>query len=62
MSKLLGALEQFRKLYSDDPAAAAALTESAGAAVIDPDEQVELAAWTMTVHSLLNLDVTKTRE
>ncbi len=28
----------------------------------DPAERYELAAWTMLVHSLLNLDITKTRE
>lgn len=58
MSQLRGALEEFRELYRTDVAAAEAM-------IPDPAEaesRTELAAWTMLVHSLFNLDTTKTRE
>ncbi len=48
---LLTALADFRRIYADTPDATAAFGEDA-----------ELAAWTMLVHSLFNLDKTKTRE
>ena len=69
--QLLEALSGFRKIYENEPELAKAMLAKAmpekdsGKAVKtidDPKEQVELAAWTMIVHSLLNLDTTKTRE
>jgi len=66
MSQLQDTLEQFRAIYRDDTAEAAAmLAESDDKlvhAIVEKPRQVELAAWTMLVHSLLNLDVTKTHE
>ena len=66
VDRLLLARSDFLKLYSADPAEATAMIGSAGApgteTVSDPARQVELASWTMLVHSLLNLDATKTRE
>ena len=59
VARLNAALAEFKTLYRDDPASLRALLEGADSTTIDP---VELAAWTMTVHSLLNLDATKTRE
>lgn len=58
---LKGALEEFRFEYlnsKDDSAAITAALESARSV----DDQVDLAAWTLLVHSLLNLDITKTRQ
>jgi mono/diheme cytochrome c family protein len=66
LSTLTLALQQFRRVYSDDPEsakqmiAATALTELK--AVGDVDQEIELAAMTMLVHSLLNMDATRTRE
>ena len=64
--RLLKALEQFRTVYRSDTDAAARMiaenetvpAEHARTAA----ETVELASMTMLVHSLLNLDATKTRE
>ena len=62
MKSLRGALRDFRQVYADDVAAARAMTADIAGANADPEEQVELAAWSMLVHSLLNLDITKTRQ
>ena len=56
----------FLGLYRNDPAAAKAMINASHdpviAAISDTEQQADLAAWTMLTHSLLNLDVTKTRE
>ena len=57
-AKLAGSLTAFRRLYSADKAAAEAMAKDSTA----PEVHAEFAAWTMLVHSLLNLDSTKTRE
>jgi hypothetical protein len=62
MESLQDALHDFRKLYASDAASAAAITTDLLHVGADPAERIELAAWTMLVHSLLNLDVTKTRQ
>ncbi len=54
LSQLQNAREAFRQIYTDDPASAKAMLAGS--------EDAELAAWTMLVHSLINLDTTKTRE
>ena len=54
LSQLRHALEEFQKMYTDDPEMAKAM--------LTGSEDAELAAWTMLVHSLFNLDTTKTRE
>lgn len=66
VARLEAAREGFRRHYDNEPAAAAALIEAhrmpedRGPV---PESQVsELASWTLLVHSLLNLDQTKTRE
>ncbi|QDT12359.1 PSD1 and planctomycete cytochrome C domain-containing protein [Planctomycetes bacterium K23_9] len=61
---LLGAVNQFRQVYQNDPELTEQMMPSDKQATDDgaEDEKVELAAWTMLVHSLLNLDTTKTRE
>lgn len=59
VARLNAALAEFKTLYRYDPASLRTLLEGADSTTTDP---VELAAWTMTVHSLLNLDATKTRE
>jgi hypothetical protein len=50
-------LSDLRKRYADNPALAAALCEG-----MKPADPVELAAWTLLVNTLYNLDITKTRE
>jgi len=52
-------LKEFRGLYADDPEMAALLTPEMSDA--SPAERVELAAWTMVTHSLLNLELAKVR-
>jgi hypothetical protein len=53
-------LEAFRSVYRDDLNAALAMTSDLQ---LDSDaEHIELAAFTMLVNSLFNLDATKTRE
>jgi mono/diheme cytochrome c family protein len=63
---LVAALEQFRVLYRDDPAAAQQMIDGVDRAelkrVTEPQQQQELAAMTMVVHSLLNMDATRNRE
>ncbi|MEM9643625.1 MAG: DUF1553 domain-containing protein, partial [Planctomycetota bacterium] len=74
--QLLDGLSEFRTLYVATPDAATQMIEmvraaggSGTAAVADPvakhsvsDGRAELAAWTMLVHSLLNLDAVRNRE
>ena len=62
MNQLESALDEFRTLYSQDNRSAAQLTEPFLNAETNSEARVELAAWTMLVHSLFNLDVTKTRQ
>jgi cytochrome c553 len=66
IGRLQTAKREFQSLYAGDPAAAEemiATSNAPGIATIsDPRQQIELASWTMLVHSLLNLDITKTRE
>lgn len=57
---LRNGLESFRSIYRDDMEAARAMTADL---TIDSDAQrIELAAFTMVVNSLFNLDAAKTRE
>jgi hypothetical protein len=57
---LLKSLDEFRDLYRSN----AKMTDQlvGDAAKLSAEKRVEQAAWTMTVHSLLNLSATKTRE
>ncbi len=59
---LLEALAAFRAHFEEDGEAAAKITEPIIGTHVAPEESAELAAWSMLVHSLLNLDVTKTRQ
>ena len=59
MSSLLGGLDALRQTYHKDLASANAMTSDMR---IDDQQRVELAAYTMLVNSLLNLDIAKTRE
>ena len=70
LQALRGGLAAFRRVYQDDPLAVAVL-EKGGVLSAEEQErvqgpadpaQVELAAYTMLMHSLLNLDITKTRQ
>ena len=49
----------FRDIYGNDQALAESLTPELNEA--GADERVELAAWTMLTHSLLNLELAKVR-
>ena len=66
VGRLNKALSQFRELYQDDVEARQKMMsiDAPAADLVQPtpQQQTELAAMTMLVHSLLNLDVTKTRE
>ncbi len=59
MQLLQETLDEFRSLYSGDKA----LTESLTPELTDADfqQRVELAAWTMIAHSLLNLEAAKVK-
>ncbi len=60
MTRLRNGLDAFRAIYQADLPSAKAMTSDVKEA-IDQD-RVEIAAYTMLVNSLFNLDVTKTRE
>lgn len=66
MEQLVAALGRFRSVYRASPQAAAEMIrqgESTLPTPLETDVQTpELASMTMLVHSLLNLDATKTRE
>lgn len=78
LDELQQGLDAFRELYRSDSVAVDAMlaatspagtgnetgvaTTDTSTATDDPAQRCELAAWTMLVHSLLNLDITKTRE
>ncbi len=66
IGQLQTARREFLNLYAGDSAAAQAMVTASKdpgiATISDSDQQAQLASWTMLVHSLLNLDVTKTRE
>ena len=66
VAQLRVARRDFYGLYINDPSAAETMIACSNDPTIrsiSPGEkQAELASWTMLVHSLLNLDVTKTRE
>ena len=57
-SRLANSLQDFQQLYSQEPALAKAML----AGNETGNETANQAAWTMLVHTLLNLDATKTRE
>lgn len=52
-------LSEFRDLYSDDKELTESLTSELASA--DHQRRVELAAWTMITHSLLNLELAKVK-
>jgi len=60
LKSLVTALDQFRRIYEADPDAAQAMTAEFAEAA--DEQRVELAAYTMLVNSLFNLDITKTRD
>ncbi len=60
MSSLRSGLDAFRVTYQEDLASAKAMTTDVLEA--SDQERIEIAAYTMLVNSLFNLDVTKTRE
>jgi len=66
IGQLQTARQEFLDLYVSDRAAAQAMIAASKdpviAAISAADKQADLASWTMLVHSLLNLDITKTRE
>lgn len=52
-------LEEFREIYANDQALTASLTPQLGEAEFA--DRVDLAAWTMLTHSLLNLELAKVK-
>ncbi|QEF98470.1 Planctomycete cytochrome C [Stieleria maiorica] len=63
MNRMLDALQQFQSVYRDNPEAASKMVSLSGPQNATHDQsEPDLAAMTMLVHSLLNLDATKTRE
>ncbi|WP_182867475.1 DUF1553 domain-containing protein [Rhodopirellula sp. JC639] len=63
MDRMIDALKQFQSVYRDNPEAAETMISLANSqSVSDRLPNADLAAMTMLVHSLLNLDATKTRE
>lgn len=59
-ASLLRGLESFRSVYRDDLDAARAMTSDLS--MTTDMQRIELAAYTMVINSLFNLDATKTRE
>ena len=57
---LRNGLDSFRSIYRDDVEAARAMTS--GLTLTSDAQRVELAAFTMVINSLFNLDTAKTRE
>ena len=57
---LRGGLQDLRAIYQEDVASAKAMTVEMDHA--SDQERIEVAAYTMLVNSLFNLDVAKTRE
>ena len=57
---LRNGLEGFRSIYRDDVEAARAMTS--GLTPANDAQRIELAAYTMVINSLFNLDLAKTRE
>jgi hypothetical protein len=60
LAALRNGLEVFRSVYRDDAEAARSMTSDLTLA--DDAQRIELAAYTMIINSLFNLDVAKTRE
>ncbi|MEP3482138.1 MAG: PSD1 and planctomycete cytochrome C domain-containing protein [Fuerstiella sp.] len=63
--RLLQGLQQFKTLYADDEKLTAQmLTHSLSPDQLPTDQagKVQLSAWTMLIHSLLNLDTTRAHE
>ena len=59
---LTDALGTFRRFYQNDPEAAGKLIEPFSGAMVDSEQTSEMAAWTMVVHSLFNLDWVRHRQ
>jgi hypothetical protein len=62
IESLRRALRTFRTIYSEDIVSADLMARSLPQDALSGGNAVELASWTMLVHSLLNLDVSKTRQ
>ncbi len=60
LEQLKQGLDEFAAVYENDPESLGKMLAETDAK--DPESRIELASWTMLVHSILNLDVTKTRE
>ncbi len=63
LSLLTDSLNQFRRIYEDNTDDAVRIVADAESPPTESAEShAELASWTMLVHSLLNLDITKTHQ
>ena len=57
---LVGLLKDLNKAYLDNPELAEALSQ--GLSLSSKEKKAELAAWTVVINTLYNMDITKTRE
>ncbi|MFK7818220.1 MAG: DUF1553 domain-containing protein [Planctomycetaceae bacterium] len=62
LRRLTKGLNDFRSTYQTDQKLRADMIGNHAKREVSPGEQAELCAWTMLVHSLLNLDTTRTHE
>ena len=66
LASLMQGIQGFRQLYRSNAEAAERMIAAKKSldfdTVSEPQDRIELASWTMLVHSLLNLDITKTHE
>ena len=58
-ARMLGLVEDLKSLYGKDPDLARQLCD--GIELPDAVTQAELAAWTMLISTIYNLDITRTR-
>ena len=59
---LIDALGSFRRFYQSNPETAGKLIEPFSGGMVGSEQTSEIAAWTMVVHSLFNLDWVRHRQ
>ena len=62
IQRLSQAWDAFHHQYTADQEARDLITQDALSPSASPEERASMAAWTLLIHSLLNLDITKTRQ
>jgi hypothetical protein len=61
IAELLAVVDDLKKVYANDPEAAAKLVSQGTAQTTTPEQAAELAAWTMAANLVLNLDEVLTK-